>query len=187
MEAEPGTVFEYNSGASMLLSAVIKESTGMFINKYAERYLFKPLGITRYYWKITPTGLPDTEGGLYLDPYDLAKIGYLYLNDGIWDGRRILPEGWVKATVTPHVADVAPNNDRVNAAYGYQWWLSPYDNQSKDYVYACSGYGGQYLLVAKKFNLIAVINGWNIYGRSSISGRVFFDYVVKAIVDASIN
>ena len=181
MEAVPGTVFEYNSGASILLSAVIKESTGMFIDKYAEKYLFKPLGITHYYWKITPTGLPDTEGGLYLEPYDLAKIGYLYLNNGIWDGKRILPEGWVEATVTPHVADVAPKNNRVNRAYGYQWWLLPYDKQSQDYVYACLGYGGQYLLVAPKYNLIAVFNGWNIYRKPSMPLSVFFNYVLKAV------
>lgn len=181
MEAEPGTVFEYNSGASMLLSAAIKTATGMFIDKYVEKYLFKPLGIAHYYWKITPTGLPDTEGGLYLEPYDLAKIGYLYLNHGIWDGKRILPEGWVEATVTPHVADVAPKNDRVNTAYGYQWWLLLYDNQSQDYIYACLGYGGQYLLVAPRYNLIAVFNGWNIYRKRGMPLRVFYDYVLKAV------
>lgn len=187
MEAEPGTVFEYNSGASMLLSAVIKKTTGMYIDKYAEKYLFKPLGISHYYWKITPKGLPDTEGGLYLEPYDLAKIGYLYLNDGIWDGRRVLPEGWVKATVTPHVADVAPDNDDVNVAYGYQWWLVPYDNKSKEYIYGCLGYGGQGLFVATKYNLIAVFNGWNIYDKPSMSRSVFSDYVLKAVKNTDRN
>jgi len=186
MEAEPGTEFEYNSGASMLLSEVIKKSTGMFINKYAEKYLFGPLGIKRYHWKITPTGLPDTEGGLYLEPYDLAKIGYLYLHDGIWDGKRILPEGWVKSTVHPHVADVAPKNDKNNMAYGYQWWLLPYDNQAKEYVYACLGYGGQYLLVAPKYNLIAVFNGWNIYEKPRLPLTVFFDYILKAVQSSEV-
>ena len=153
----------------------------MFIDKYAEKYLFGPLGIKRYHWKITPTGLPDTEGGLYLEPYDLAKIGYLYLNDGIWDGKRILPEGWVESSVHPHIPDVAPKNDLNNMAYGYQWWLLPYDNQATEYVYACLGYGGQYLLVAPKDNLIAVFNGWNIYNKPRLPLTVFFDYVLKSI------
>ena len=184
MEAEPGTEFEYNSGASLLLSVIIKKSTGMYIDKYAEKNLFGPLGISRYHWKITPTGLPDTEGGLYLEPYDLAKIGYLYLHDGIWDGKRILPKGWVKSTVHPHVDDVAPNNDRNNRAYGYQWWLLPYDIQAKEYVYACLGYGGQYLMVAPKYNLIAVFNGWNIYEKPSLPLSVFFDYVLRAVMNS---
>lgn len=186
MEAEPGTHFEYNSGASLLLSAVIKKSTGEYIDKYAEKYLFGPLGISDYHWKITPTGLPDTEGGLYLEPCDLAKVGYLYMHDGVWDGRRILPEGWVEATVTPHVADVAPEVLEVNTAYGYQWWLLPYTPESKEYVYACLGYGGQYLLVSPKYNLIAVFNGWNIYEKPRLPLNVFFDFVVKAITDTEI-
>ncbi|UCC41075.1 MAG: serine hydrolase [Candidatus Aminicenantes bacterium] len=187
MSDEPGTVFEYNSGASVLLSAIIKELTGMYIDKFAEKHLFKPLGISSYYWKRTPTELPDTEGGLYLEPHDLAKIGYLYLNDGMWDGSRILPEGWVQSTVTPHVADVAPDNDNVNVAYGYQWWLIPYNEKSKEYIYACSGYGGQRLLVATKYNLIAVFNGWNIYEKPSMPLRAFFDYVLKAVNDVENN
>ena len=185
LEAEPGTVFEYNSGASQLLSSVIKKTTGEYVDKYAEKYLFGPLGISKYHWKITPTGLPDTEGGLYLEPYDLAKIGYLYMHDGVWNGERILPEGWVKATVAPHVADIAPANDQDNRAYGYQWWLLPYTPQSKEYVYACLGYGGQYLLVSSKHNLIAVFNGWNIYEKPRLPLTVFFDFVVKAVVDAN--
>jgi len=142
----------------------------MYIDKYAEEHLFKPLGISNYYWKRTPTELPDTEGGLYLEPHDLAKIGYLYLNDGIWDGRRILPEGWVQATVTPHVADIAPDNDNVNAAYGYQWWLIPYNGKSKEYIYACSGYGGQRLLVAQNIiSSLFLMDGTSMINRQCLS------------------
>jgi len=183
MDAEPGTEFEYNSGASLLLSAVIKKTTGEYIDKYAENHLFGPLGITQYHWKITPTGLPDTEGGLYLEPYDLAKIGYLYMNDGLWDGERILPRGWVEASVSPHVADVAPENDSNDLAYGYQWWLLPYPSRVNEYVYACLGYGGQYLLVSPKHSLIAVFNGWNIYEKPRLPLYVFFDYVIESVKD----
>ena len=188
MADDPGTVFKYNSGASLILSAIIKEQTGIPVDEYAEKYLFKPLGISRYYWKRTPTGLLDTEGGLYLEPEDLAKFGWLYLNDGMWEGSRILPEGWVQATVKPHVADVAPGDDNENIAYGYQWWLLPYDDKAKEkeYVYACLGYGGQYLFVAAKYNLMAVFNGWNIYEKPPLPLKVFFDYVLKAVKDKNL-
>ena len=66
-------------------------------------------------------------------------------------------------------------------AYGYQWWLLPYANQSQDYVYACLVYGGQYLLVEPKLNLIAVFNGWNIYRKPGMPRSVFFDYVLKTV------
>jgi CubicO group peptidase (beta-lactamase class C family) len=95
MNADPGTKWAYNSGGSMLLSGVVKTATSLFIDDYAKQQLFVPLGIKDFRWKATPTGHPDTEGGLYLSAPDLAKIGYLYLHDGVWNGRRILPAGWV--------------------------------------------------------------------------------------------
>ena len=98
MAAEPGSTFVYSSGVTELLSEVLRKATGKHADVYAAEHLFGPLGISRFYWKKTPTGHPDTEGGLYLTPRDLAKIGYLYLKDGVWDGKRILPEGWATAS-----------------------------------------------------------------------------------------
>jgi len=184
MEFDPGTVFEYCSGASELLAAITKKSTGLHADEYAEKHLFQPLGITRYHWKKTPKGFPDTLGGLYLEARDLAKIGYLFLNDGIWDGARILPESWAQVSVSPHVADVAPDNDKVNTAYGYQWWLPPYDDQSEEYMFAAMGFGGQYMVVAPKYNLIAVFNGWNIFDKPGMPlSEVLSDYILKATKD----
>ena len=103
MAEDPGKVFVYNSGATMLLSELIRKTTGKEADDYAKEHLFAPLGID-FYWKRTPKGLADTEGGLYLKPRDLAKIGYLYLKDGVWEGKRILPEGWVRASTMSSVA-----------------------------------------------------------------------------------
>ncbi len=82
MAADPGTTFVYNSGATELLAEIFKRATGKDIAESAEANLFKPLGITEYYWKRTPMGLPDTEGGVYLTPADLAKLGLLYARGG---------------------------------------------------------------------------------------------------------
>ncbi|MCL7989635.1 MAG: beta-lactamase family protein, partial [marine benthic group bacterium] len=144
MDAVPGERFVYNSGASHLMSAIVRSATGRTVDLYAEEHLFGPLGIDSYHWKREPAGLPDTEGGLYLEAEDLARIGQLYLNDGLWRGVRLLPEGWVEASVSRHVDDVAPENPNWNAGYGYQWWRVDSDGVE---VWAGLGYGGQYLLV----------------------------------------
>jgi len=102
MAAEPGTRFVCNSGATILLSYILQKATGMPADEYAGRRLFDPLGI-RCSWKRTPKGLADTEGGLYLEPRDLAKFGYLYLKEGMWAGKRIFPASWVKDSTTWHV------------------------------------------------------------------------------------
>jgi CubicO group peptidase (beta-lactamase class C family) len=156
MDAAPGTKWAYNSGGSMLLSAIVKTATGKFIDEYANERLFTPIGIRDYHWKKTPTGHPDTEGGLYLSAEDLARIGYLYLRDGMWSGRRILPEGFVKRATTRHVTAVAPSWD-----YGYQWWLTSRNGVE---IWAGRGFGGQLLVVIPSRDLVGVVNAWNVFG-----------------------
>jgi CubicO group peptidase (beta-lactamase class C family) len=159
MDAPPRTKWVYNSGGSALMAAVLKQATGEHAHKYAEAHLFAPLGIRDYHWKITPTGHPDTEGGLYLEAEQLAKIGYLYLNRGMWDGRRILAEEWVHASVARQVNDVNP----AGWGYGYQWWRLDRDDHVE--VWAGLGYGGQFLVVLPQFNMIGVANSWNVFGQ----------------------
>lgn len=168
MDAAPGTKWVYNSGGSHLMSGIIRAATGSTIDVYAERHLFGPLGITDYYWKKTPKGLPDSEGGLYLEAPQLAKIGYLYLNDGIWDGRRILPDGWVAASTDIRVP-------RVNAAgfgYGYQWWRV---DRGETAIWAGLGFGGQYLIVIPDYDVVGVVNSWNLFG--PVSANIFNGFI----------
>jgi CubicO group peptidase (beta-lactamase class C family) len=161
MAAEPGSVFVYPSGVTELLAEVLRKATGKQADAYAAEHLFGPLGISRFSWKRTPTGHPDTEGGLYLTPRDLAKIGYLYRNDGVWEGRRVLPEGWVAAS-TRHQSD--PGSEGGGMKYGYQWWVLP----GAPSAFAGIGYGGQLLVVVPALELIAVFTGWNIAMRSGM-------------------
>lgn len=152
MDSDPGTKWAYNSGSSALMSEIIRSSTGEHVDAYAERYLFGPLGITDYYWKKTPTGHPDTEGGLYLEALDLARIGQLYLDDGMWNGQRVLPSGWARDATTRHVD---------SPAYGYQWWLS---NPGGVEVWSGRGFGGQFLVVIPSLRIVGVVNSWNVFG-----------------------
>jgi CubicO group peptidase (beta-lactamase class C family) len=117
MAGEPGRRFVYSSGVTELLAQVLKKATGQHADAYAEAHLFPLLGIEDFYWKRTPTGHPDTEGGLYLEARALAKLGYLYLKDGVWEGKRLLPEGWVAASTA---AQVPAADEKTGFGYGYQ-------------------------------------------------------------------
>jgi CubicO group peptidase (beta-lactamase class C family) len=174
MAAEPGSAFVYSSGVTELLAEVLRKATGKQADAYAAEHLFGPLGISRFYWKHTPTGHPDTEGGLYLTPRDLAKIGHLFSNDGVWEGRRILPEGWAAASTRPQ-SD--PAGEGAGLKYGYQWWVLP----GTPSAFAGIGYGGQLLVVVPSLELIAVFTGWNIYDKPAPTARFARDRVLEAI------
>lgn len=175
MDADPGEKWAYSSGGSHLMSGIIRKATERYVDDYAAEFLFSPLGINDFHWKKTPKGYPDTEGGLYLEAEQLAKIGYLYLNEGVWDGQQLLPEGWTAVSTARQV-------DRVNAAgwgYGYQWWRL--DANGTD-VWAGLGFGGQFLVVVPQHNVIGVINSWNVFGneRENILGA-FRDALLAAV------
>ena len=176
MAAEPGSTYVYNSGVTMLLDHILYRATGQHALAYAEKRLFAPLGITEYYWKQTPAGETDAEGGLYLTARDLAKIGFLYLRDGMWGGQRILPAGWAEAATQP-LAKPYPD---WSWRYGYQWWLIPYEGGEQAYAWTGLGYGGQRLMVLPEYDLIAVFTGWNIYAKPPLDG----DYALKHLLEA---
>lgn len=180
MSEEPGTRFNYNSGATQLLSHIFRVATGHDIEEYAARHLFTPLGIETYFWKRTPTGLADTEGGLYLRPHDLAKIAYLFLKNGNWEGRQIVTAEWVKDSVTPGIT-VSGNGVK----YGLKWWLHPYGppygpNDAR-LAWAGSGFGGQFPIIVPDYDLVIVANGWNILGGKQLSPRTLIDRILGAI------
>jgi CubicO group peptidase (beta-lactamase class C family) len=158
MALEPGQSFTYNSGASQLLSYIFRKATGKDIEEYASQYLFSPLGINQYFWKRIPTGLVDTEGGLYLAATDLAKIYYLYLKEGNWNGQQLVTKEWVKASVTPSITIGR------GVKYGYKWWLYEYGSDNSKYAWAGSGFGGQWPIVIPEYDIVAVFTGWNIIG-----------------------
>ena len=175
MAHEPGTTFQYNSGATQLLSHIFKAATGTDIEEYAARHLFAPLGIQRYFWKRSPSGLVDTEGGLYLRSHDVAKVAYLFLKQGMWDGKPIVEADWVKASLAPSIAV----GDGVK--YGFKWWLYPYGKEGK-MAWGGSGLGGQRPIVIPEYDVVVVFTGWNLLpGRPSLSPRVAIDRIVAAI------
>ena len=168
MREDPGTIFDYNSGASVLLGKLVRVGTGMRIDDWAREKLFEPIGIDEFYWKITPDGEVDTEGGLYLTTHDLARIGYLFLRRGKWEDRQVISESWALKSTSPVVSDTYPEDDDINVGYGYQWWVPNQENGETE-IFAANGYGGQFLLVAPDYDIVAVFNGWNTHEAPEMS------------------
>jgi CubicO group peptidase (beta-lactamase class C family) len=164
MVAEPGKIWNYNSGGSELLAYIFQKETGQDIDDYGEKYLFAPLGI-RHEWKRTYLGVVDTEGGVYLSGSDLAKIGYLYLHDGVWDDQQIVSSEWVKQSLTPYFQTSA-EPDFKGFQYGFLWWLFKLPD-STEYVWMARGFGAQDLMVFPNEGLIVTFTAWDILPTST--------------------
>lgn len=121
VEHEPGTHFVYNTAATHVLSAVVQQVTGERVIDYLAPRLLEPLGIRGATTEQSPTGV-DTGGfGMSARTEDLARLGVLLLDDGMWRGRRVLPEGWVAAASRAHTPSTGENPDW-RQGYGYQMW-----------------------------------------------------------------
>ena len=179
MAREPGAEFNYSSGETELLALIFRRATGQDIEEYAAKHLFGPLGIADWHWKRIPTGLIDTEGGLYLEARDLAKIWQLFLGGGVWQGTRIVSAEWVKASVTPAVR---AGNRAGTPYYGLKWWLHQNPADTTKLVWSGSGFGGQLPMAFPERDLVVVFNGWNILpGGTSLPLRRVMERLVKAV------
>jgi CubicO group peptidase (beta-lactamase class C family) len=149
MSDPPGARFYYNGGNPYVLSALITKKTGRDALDFARDELFKPLGISSVRWRDPDAqGVTDGESGLYLAPHDMAKLGYLYLHDGSWDGQQIIPSSWVDR------ARQGPVQATNGLHYGNLWWSLP----GKD-AFMALGRHSQVILVLPKLDVIAVITG----------------------------
>jgi CubicO group peptidase (beta-lactamase class C family) len=179
MSDEPGTRYNYNSGASVLLSHVFRAATGQDIEEYAAKNLFEPLGIRNFFWKRIPWGLADTEGGLYLERHDLAKIMMLFHQQGVWEGKQIVAADWVRQSLA--AASTPYQNQAVR--FGYSWWLFPYGKDDDRMAFAGSGFGGQLPIVIPAYDIAIVVTAWNIPDGPSLRHREVIDRVLAAVTD----
>ena len=176
----PGDRFNYSDGLTMLLGVIIKNSTGKYADEFAEKHLFTPLGISDYSWKISPGGSVNTAWGLSLKPRDMAKIGYLFLKNGNWNGKQIVSQKWVNESTRTHMTDV-----ELGSGYGYQWWCGKTNiNNQVIEVYYAAGMGGQYIFVCPPLNLVAVITSSTIDDPlDELRPQVMMtDYILPAIL-----
>ncbi len=171
MKSKPGSVFNYNSGGSFLLSAIIQKQTKMLTSEYAKDKLFRPLGIDSVNWtRKSPQGITTGGWGSYFKLRDIAKIGYLYLQHGKWENRQIVPENWVDEATRKQI-DVNEEDDN----YGLHWWII---NEFLKPAFAARGWYGNhygYVIVIPDDKLIIAIAGEVTYYKAKCLIRKFLE------------
>jgi CubicO group peptidase (beta-lactamase class C family) len=168
MAAEPGSAFVYCSSNVHLLSAIVQETAGMSALDFAQEHLFGPLGISSVAWPADPQGNNYGWGSLRMTSRDMAKLGYLYLRQGQWDGRQIVTPAWVEAATSP---PAGADSDQ----YGYLWWLKP----SQRFYYA-SGRGGQTIYVLPEQDMVIVLTA----GGGHVGSKVRDSFILPAVKSA---
>jgi CubicO group peptidase (beta-lactamase class C family) len=168
MAAQPGARFTYCSACSHMLTAIVQATTGMDVLDFAQQELFEPLNMTSVSWEQDPHGIPIGGWGLRLTPRQMAKLGYLFLHEGTWEGRQIVSADWVRAATQEHISSGG------ELGYGYQWWIAPYLEG-----YAALGLGGQTIFVNPKLDLIVVTTAM-LGGHDEIF-RLIQDYILPAV------
>ena len=176
MANEPGAEWAYNGGGSHLLMEIVNQTTGVDPMDYAREHLFNPLGITNLYWEPSGQGIPWGFYGLQLTPLDMAKFGYLYLNNGTWNGTEILPAEWVAESFDAKVLFSEGGGIMDYNGYGYQWWVS-------DLSYGVHGAIGRYeqkILVLPKYDMVVVFVA-SIADESWSEDYMLRNYILPAV------
>ena len=137
-EHEPGSHFVYNTAASYLLSVIVQRLTGRRLLDYLGPRLLSPLGIEDARWEQSPSGVDAGGFGLFLTTEDIACFSQLYLDDWVWQGRRLLPEGWVKEATRAHGPE-QPGDSEWDQGYGYQFWRGHHGTYRSDGAFAQLG------------------------------------------------
>lgn len=139
---EPGTEFHYDSMCSYLLSAIVQKVTGMTTLDYLKAKVFRPLHITEVDWEVSPEGFNTGGWGLRLQTESMAKIGLLLLNKGVWEGKQIIPEDWVRQMMTRQYE--AGSED-----YCFQMRMCDYPGTVR-----ADGAFGQYIIIAPNEDMV---------------------------------
>jgi CubicO group peptidase (beta-lactamase class C family) len=186
--AAPGKTFNYNSGISTVLGQIIRKVSGLRTDRFAERFLFEPLGIDDNYWVKYPDDIVEAGGGLYLRPRDMAKLGRLFLNKGRWNGKQIVSEAWVAESTKNQLGAIRlPGAARADG-YGYQWWRTSFKSgDRKVECFSARGRGGQFIFVFPAERVIAVFTGWNDNSLLFQPMDMVQEYVVPAALPTAPN
>jgi CubicO group peptidase (beta-lactamase class C family) len=175
LKCKPGTRFNYNGGATQILSEIIERVSNSTLDRFVNEFLFEPLGIKHFEWSKYSVWKGSDEfaapSGLRLTSRDIMKIGLLYSNKGVWDKKRLISESWIFESFEPRIK--SPSEITVgNECYGYQYWIWPDMYQDKEFnMIAAIGNGGQNIFWNLENDIVVVTtagnyNNWDIKNNS---------------------
>lgn len=178
----PADEWHYFTAGVVLLGDILNKTVPGGLEKYADVKLFKPLGISQYKWVYTPQGVASTAGGIRMRALDFAKYGQLYKNEGMWNGRRIVPKPWVNKTFSRHKIIPA----RAAEYYGYLFWNKTYKVGNAAYeTFYCTGNGGNKIFVFPDHDWVIVITA-SAYGAGYAHPQVdkmMTEFILPALID----
>ncbi len=180
MAAEPGTAFNYNTAATHLLSVVLAEATGMDTLDFADAHLFGPLGITERLWMRTG-GYENGGHGLHVSTEDLAKIGVLFVDGGLWGDQQIVSKYWVNRSTWPDVNNVGTTGPLTDLRYGWLWWL---DRGTEFEIHIAWGWGGQFIFCVPELKLVVAVHTNSSVGAAEARQQeaAVFEIIVNQIM-----
>ncbi len=171
--------FSYFTAGIVVLGDIVHKSVPGGLVDYADKKIFKPLGITNYRWQYTPQKVGNTAGGIQLRAVDFAKYGQLYKNKGVWNGKQLLNKEWVEKSLAKQV-------QQSDGHYGYLFWNKTYTIDNTEYeVSYCSGNGGNKIFVFKDIPFVVVITA-SAYGSPTAhanADKIMKEYVLPAVLN----
>ncbi|MFV3130496.1 serine hydrolase domain-containing protein [Niveispirillum sp. KHB5.9] len=173
-----GRSWSYCTAGTVTLGAVIQRATKQNIQDFAQARLFGPMEFGPVEWQVTPTGTAMTGGGLGLRSRDLLKLGQLYLDGGVWHGRRLISADWVRISTSAQ-AQVDEQTD-----YGYLWWIKRLKTaKGEEQAWLMNGMGGNKVIVVPRLRMVVTITTTNFRVRDAhaLSERILTDHVLAAI------
>jgi len=180
----PGEEFTYSGGNMIILGEVLKNAVGTNILDFSKQHLFTPLGIDSIYWYQFSNGVFACDGSIMLTPRDMLKIGITYLNEGVWNGQRIISKGWIEKSKTTYKNNKGinvPLDDTGKNNYAYTWWLNEVSGGGKKAgIFQASGWGGQEIVVIPEYNIVVVFTGGNYVVKKHIR-KMLEKYILPAI------
>ena len=176
--ADPGTRMQYSTGNSHLLSAILTKATGKTTRQFAQETLARPLGFTLVEWLRDPQGIYFGGNEMSMTPRQMLAVGQLYLNRGRAKSVQIVPEQWIDASFVPR-----GRSDFSEQLYGYGWWMREMAGQQTYYAW---GYGGQFIVLVPKLELVVVSTSNPNVSDDRRSHRRTVDDIIENLIIAPI-
>ena len=172
---EPGTSFYYNTAGFQMMGEVLRRATAMPVDRFADQYLFRPLGISDFDWQQFEHGPVYLVGDLFLKPRDMAKFGQMVLQGGQWNGQQVVPAEWLAKATSDYIS-VAHTGYKGFSGYGLHWWRKTFniEGQTIEGIHA-DGLAGQAL------DLVVVVTGGN-YSEQNLEHELVANHVLRAVI-----